>query len=471
MPNRLCLLMIAVAVLLLAPTTPAAADKPNIIVILADDLGHADVGFNGCTDFPTPHLDRLAAGGVKFTMGYANHSFCSPTRAALMTGKYQQRFGYELNVPYAPRDKVAGLPVEEVTIAKRLKDVGYTTGLIGKWHLGVSSNHHPLKRGFDRFYGMIGGGHDYLSVDSTRLDNPYYHALIDNKQYVNVEKYLTHQLTDEALEFIEDSKDQPFFLYLSYNAPHGPFQAPQSTMDELSHIEHRFRRIYGAMVVEMDRGIGRVMQKLDELGLEENTLIFFQSDNGGPEKGYKSVEETWGLTDNSPFKGGKGYLHEGGIHVPYFLYWPGKIEAGQTYPYPALSIDITRTAAAVAGADESDMEGVNLIECVTADPVKVSHEHIFFRQNNNVIWAVIDKDGNKLTKPGGDPALELYNLQDDLGESKNLIEQQPELAKALQEAYDAWNADNEATRFVTHGEYNRLLDEMHGSISKGPPSE
>jgi len=448
---------------------PALAQKPNILVILADDLGHGDVGYTGCEDIPTPNLDRLAAGGVRFTMGYASHSFCSPTRAALMTGKYQQRFGYELNVPYAPRDKVAGLPVEEVTIAERLKEAGYKTGLVGKWHLGSSPAHHPLNRGFDTFFGMIHGGHDYINVDSTRLDNAYNHALIDNKSFANVEGYLTNQLTDKALEFIEDSQDEPFFLYLSYNAPHGPFQAPQATMDELSHIDHKYRRIYGAMVVEMDRDIGRVVKRLEELGMAENTLILFQSDNGGPEQGYHGVEETYGLTSNAPFKGGKGYLHEGGIHVPYFLYWPGTLEPGQTYPYPALSIDLTRTAAAVAGADENDMEGSNLLDCVSASPMEPAHENIFFRQTNNVIWAVIDKDGNKLTKPGGgDTPMELYNIHRDPGEARNLHDENPELVKQLQSAYDTWNADNEDTRFITHGDYLRRLDELHGEISQGP---
>ncbi|MEM6550744.1 MAG: sulfatase-like hydrolase/transferase [Planctomycetota bacterium] len=448
------------------------ADKPNVILILADDLGYGDLGYTGNPDFPTPNLDRLANGGVKFTMGYSNHSFCSPTRAALITGKYQQRFGYENNVPNAPHDMVAGLPVEEITIAERLKKVGYTTGLVGKWHLGTSPNHHPLKRGFDRFFGMIGGGHDYFHVDSTRLHKPYYHPLIDDRKFVNVEGYLTNQLTDQALAFIEGNKDQPFFLYLAYNAPHGPFQAPKATMDELSHIERRFRRIYGAMVVEMDRDIGRVVQKLEELGLDENTLILFQSDNGGPEKGYKNVEETWGITRNAPFKGGKGYLHEGGIHVPYFLYWPGTLEAGKTYPYPALSIDMTRTIAAVAGADESDMEGANLIERVSADPMQPAHEHVFFRQNNNVIWAVIDKDGNKLTKPGGGKTpVQLFNIRDDPGESNDLAAERPELVDELRRAYDQWNAGNEDTRFVSHGKYFQLLDELHGSISKGPPDE
>jgi len=462
---KACLCLVTLSLVL-----PAFAQKPNIVVILADDLGHGDVGFTGGEDFPTPTLDRLAAGGVRFTMGYASHSFCSPTRAALMTGKYQQRFGYELNVPDAPHDKVAGLPAEEVTIAKRLKGVGYKTGLVGKWHLGSSTAHHPLNRGFDTFFGMIHGGHNYFGVDTTRLESGYHGPLIDGPSaFANVEGYLTHQLTDKAIDFIEDSKDGPFFLYMSYNAPHGPFEAPQATLDELSHIEHRFRRIYGAMVVEMDRDIGRLMAKLEELGIAENTLILFQSDNGGPEQGYYGVEETIGLTSNAPFKGGKGFLHEGGIHVPYFLYWPGTLEGGQTYAYPALSIDITRTAAAVAGADESDMEGSNLMDCVTASPMKPAHDYVYFRQDNGVIWAVIDKDGNKLTKDGGsDAAPKLYNLHDDPAESKDLSGEQPELVAKLQAAYDAWDADNENTRFVAHGEYLRRLSELHGEISKGP---
>ncbi|QBG46872.1 hypothetical protein EGM51_05490 [Verrucomicrobia bacterium S94] len=224
--TRMEKMMRKTAVLLgLAAASCFAAEKPNIVLILADDLGFADVSFNGCTDFRTPNIDRLASEGVRFENGYASHSFCAPTRAGLMTGRYQQRFGFETNPAYAPLDEKSGLPASETTIATRLKKAGYKTGLVGKWHLGMSKVQHPLNRGFDFFFGIPGGGHDYFEVNSLDLADSYKLPLIDNKKFANVEGYLTDQLTEQALKFIEQSKDDPFFLYLAYNAPHAPWQA------------------------------------------------------------------------------------------------------------------------------------------------------------------------------------------------------------------------------------------------------
>lgn len=374
-----------IGLFVLAVSACLASEKPNVVVILADDLGYADVSFNGCTDFQTPNIDRLAHEGIRFEHGYASHSFCAPTRAGLMTGRYQQRFGFETNPAYAPLDEKAGLPASETTIATRLKNAGYQTGLVGKWHLGMSTVQHPMNRGFDFFFGMPSGGHDYFDVNTRELAAAYTLPLIDNDKFVNVEGYLTHQLTDHAIKFIEQSKDDPFFLFLSYNAPHSPWQAPEESIAKFGHIKEKHRQIYAAMVTEMDADIGRVLQALEKNGLQENTLVFFLSDNGGPHEGR--------VTDNGPFRGGKGAVYEGGVHVPFVAYWPGTIPAGQVFEWPVISIDIAPTMAALAGMDKDNMEGRNLMPFMTGKDKSAPHENIYFRRRDGAAWAIISKDG------------------------------------------------------------------------------
>lgn len=446
-----------IVITLLAASAVLAAEKPNIIVIMADDLGYGDVGFTGGTEFKTPHLDALAQAGAICTSGYANHAFCAPTRAALMSGRYQQRFGFETNPAYSPRDPKAGLPLSEKTIASRLKEVGYTTGIIGKWHLGAHKDHHPLNRGFDHFFGFLEGGHDYFKVDSRETAEPYLYPLVRNEEYANVDGYLTHQLTDDAIGFIEKNKEKPFFLYLAYNAPHAPCQAPRETIAALKHIQNPERRAYAAMIVEMDRDIGRVVESLQKNGLAEKTLLFFLSDNGGDR-----VEH--GVANNGPFRGKKGDVHEGGMHVPFTVTWPGTIPAGATYAKPVLSFDITATAAAVAGADASGFEGKNLIPFLKGEQNGVPHEYIFFRQRDNAIWAVIDHNGNKLLRPKWDSEnLELYRLGSDAGEQDNLFTQLPEEAQRLKAAYDAWNAGNIRYRFLDFWDWEQKIDEWNAA--------
>ncbi|MEM6885185.1 MAG: sulfatase [Verrucomicrobiota bacterium] len=416
------------------PLAYGAQQKPNIVLILADDLGYQDLGYTGATEFKTPHIDKLAATGMVFTQGYANHSFCAPTRAALMAGRYQQRFGFETNTPSSAAFKRGGLPKSEVTVATRLKQVGYRTGLVGKWHLGYRSDYHPLNRGFDYFFGHLGGGHDYFRVDSTEFEQSYLHPLIDNKSYSNVEGYLTHQFTDRALGFIDENKEKPFFLFVSYNAPHAPWQAPQETIDSLSNIEDPHRRAYAAMIVEMDRDIGRIVSHLAKHDLSENTLIFFLSDNGGDKPGK--------VASNAPFRAGKGELYEGGIHVPFIANWPGKIKPG-TFDYPVTGIDITQTAVEMAGGDTNLMEGENLLPYATGEKTDAPHDYIFFRRRGGVVWAVIDKEGKKLIVPSWESKqAELYDLKQDVSESNDLFVSEPEEAARLQKAFNDWNAKN-----------------------------
>lgn len=322
---------------------PLIAAPPNILVILADDLGYADIGAHGCKDIPTPSIDRLAAEGVRCTSGYASHLYCSPMRAGLMAGRYQHRFGYERNIAYDLQNSFMGLPQTELTVAARLQKAGCSTGAFGKWHLGAAAPFSPNKRGFDFFFGFLGGGHDYFEVDLNRpMGEGYQQPLQRNGTPEVLRGYLTTVLAEEAVAFIERQAAQPFFVYLAFNAPHTPMQAPPSYLEKFAAIADPKRRAYAAMVHAMDDGIGRVLSTLDRLQLREKTLVFFLSDNGGPENANAS--------DNGPLRGQKGEMFEGGIRVPFIVSWPGALPAGAIYDHPINSIDIARTAVELAGA-------------------------------------------------------------------------------------------------------------------------
>jgi arylsulfatase A-like enzyme len=267
------------------------AASPNLVVIMVDDMGYADVGFNGCEDIPTPNIDRIAHNGIHFTNAYVTFSVCSPSRAGFITGRYPQRFGYERNIQYRPDDPNMGLSKDEMTLASCLNQVGYYSGLIGKWHLGAHPSNHPLNRGFDEFYGHLGGGHRYMPEDLTihnsyeinSEEESYRTWIMRNHDHEPIEKYLTDEFSDEAVDFIERNAGDPFFLFLSYNAPHTPLQATEKYLSRFKHIQDGKRRIYAAMISAVDDGVGLLLDKLEEKGIEKNTLVFFLSDNGGPE--------------------------------------------------------------------------------------------------------------------------------------------------------------------------------------------
>ena len=417
-----------------APLAAASLSRPNIIVILADDLGFADVGFQGCKDFSTPYIDRLARSGIRFTNACVSHPFCSPTRAGLMTGRYQHRFGHENNPKYDRNDQVAGLPTSEITIAQVLSDAGYVTGQIGKWHLGAAPKFHPLKRGFKEQFGFIGGGHDYFKAE---LDNPnareYMIPIERDGNPVAETEYLTDAFSREACSFVGRHAKDPFFLYLAYNAPHTPLQAPKALLERVSAIEDPIRRSYAAMICSMDDGIGRLAAMLEVLKLENDTLIFFLSDNGGP----TPVTHA----DNHPFRGVKGQVYEGGIHVPFVMKWPGQLPAGETYGSPIISLDIFSTAAAVAGAripSDRPIDGVNLLPHIVGKGSTPPHDKLYWRTGGGQAFAV--RQGNwKLVKIGN--RTELYDLEADIAEGKDAASAKPEILKRLETARQSWNHD------------------------------
>jgi len=266
------------------PIKVIADDRPNIVVFMADDMGYSDTGFTGSVDIKTPNLDQLAASGMICTSGYVTHPYCGPSRAGLLSGRYQHRFGFETNPAYDPSNPYMGIDPAVTLFPQRLQKVGYRTAVVGKWHLGAAQPFHPLNRGFDYFFGFLGGGHDYFSIDLTkRVKEGYLQALERNGRPADFDGYLTTALSIDAAEFVTKNKENPFFLFVSYNAPHAPLQAPKEAIERYAHLAESKRRRYAAMVDVMDAGIGKVITALEENDLRENTLIFFLSDNGGPQ--------------------------------------------------------------------------------------------------------------------------------------------------------------------------------------------
>jgi len=436
-----------------------AAAKPNIVVIMADDMGYADAGFTGAKDIKTPNLDRLAASGVIFSQGYANHPFCAPTRAALLTGRYQHRFGFETNPAYDPANPVMGLDPAETLFPERLQKVGYVTGGIGKWHLGAAAPFHPNNRGLDYYYGFLGGGHDYFKIDLTKpVKEAYEQPLIRNDKPATFDGYLTTALSRDAVSFIEANKAKPFFLYLAYNAPHAPQQAPKEDIARYASIKDPKRRTYAAMVDVMDRGIGEVLSALETNGLRENTLVFFLSDNGGPQ-GSENNPGSWNGSSNAPFRGGKGNLYDGGVHVPFIASWPARLPAGKRYDFPVIALDISRTAVEQAGANATSgkgMEGVDLIPYVLGEKPGAPHDALYWRADDGRRWSILAADGTKHVKDQAKP--ELFHLPDDVSETRDLSVAQPERAKELLQKWEAWDKLNVPCRMIGYKEYHKLRD-------------
>ncbi|WP_255749834.1 sulfatase-like hydrolase/transferase [Christiangramia crocea] len=409
---------------------------PNIIIILADDLGYKDVGFNGSIDIPTPNIDRIANEGVKFRNAYVSYAVCGPSRAGLITGRYQDRFGFSRNPLFAPNDVKMGLPLSELTLADALSPAGYKSIALGKWHLGAHPDLHPLKRGFDDFYGFLSGGHDYFPelytlngvYDAKKQYDGYKTKLLRNYERVEEKEYLTDALSREAVNYIEKYKDQPFFMYLAYNAPHTPLQATEKYLERFENIKNEKRKIYGAMVSAMDDGVGRVLNKLEELKISENTMVFFLSDNGGPERVNAS--------DNGLLRGGKGDLFEGGVHVPFALRWPDKIDP-MVYDSPVSALDIFATAINPVKNEitlKNPLDGVDLLPFLQGTNNGMPHSFLFWRKYDQKWSSVRKSDGEKLLKNPKDTLL--FNLKKDISETNEMKDE--DLMHNLLDQYQLW---------------------------------
>ena len=413
----------------------AAPARPNIVFIAADDLGYAELGIQGCRDIPTPNIDSIAANGVRFTDGYVSCPVCSPARAGWITGRYQQRFGHEFNPgPAQQADPNFGLPLSEVTLANQLKAAGYATGIVGKWHLGYRPEFHPQKRGFDEFFGFLGGAHPYLPT-------PGADPILRGTQPVEEREYLTEAFAREALDFIERHRNQPFFLYLSFNAVHAPLQATEKYLARFSQIQDQRRRTFAAMLSAMDDAVGQVLQRLREYKLEDNTLVVFISDNGGPTNNTSSR--------NDPLRGYKGQVLEGGIRVPFLMQWKARLPKGLVYREPVIALDVVPTVLAAAGASlpAKPLDGVNLLPYVTGQVKGAPHQALYWRFGTQ---AAIRKGPWKVVRlADGQP--QLYNLAEDIGESRDLASAQAAKLKELLEDWEAWNQQLSPPRWQQPG--------------------
>lgn len=425
---------------LLTLTVPCAihaadTNKPNVLIIVADDLGYGDLGFQGGRDVPTPNLDRLAQSGTRLTNGYVSCPVCSPTRAGLSTGRYQQRFGHELNPGPArgANDQEFGLPLTEITLASLFQKGGYRTGLVGKWHLGAAPQFHPLERGYDEFYGFLGGAHSYTS-EAKQPRAPIFRG----KEPISEPEYLTDAFGQEAASFVERNAAKPFLLFLTFNAVHTPLQATAAKLEQFQKITDAKRRPYAAMLSSLDDAVGKVLGQLDQSGVADNTLVVFISDNGGPTQANGS--------QNTPLNGVKATVWEGGIRVPYVVRWPGKVAAGKTFDQPAISLDIFPTALAAAGiAAPSDrkIDGVDLIPYLNGEKTSPPHDALYWRFGEQ---HAIRKGSFKLLKARTGQE-QLFDLSQDIGEKHDLLAERPEVVKELRAEYAAWNNELQEPRW------------------------
>lgn len=439
----------AAAGIVLPATASAESKKPNVLVILADDLGYGETSIQGNPQIPTPNIDSIGKNGVRFTSGYVSGPYCSPTRAGLFTGRYQQRFGHEFNPgPAQTAGEEVGLSVDEKTIGDRFKEAGYTTGWFGKSHLGYAPQFHPLKRGFDEFYGFLGGAHDYLDAKADGK-NP----ILKGTEQVESLKYTTESFAQEAVNFIDKNKEKPWFVYLPFNAVHGPLQATEKYLARFANIEDQKRRTFAAQLSAMDDAIGTVLEKIRAQGQEENTLIFFFADNGGPTRQTTS--------QNGPLRGFKAQTWEGGIRVAWLAQWKGHIPAGQVDDRPVIQLDILPTALAAVGVEakpEWKLDGVNLLPYITGEKKDAPHDALYWRFGPQI---AIRKGAWKLVKgtnPESQPlerrgaatveGAELYNLDKDIGETNNLAASEPEKVKELAAAWEKWNSELVAPKWI-----------------------
>jgi len=457
MINRIALVVLVILNLGCSKTVDKSNTlKPNLIVIMTDDMGYADVGFNGCTDIPTPNIDRIADQGVKFTEGYVTFPVCGPSRAGFLTGRYQDRFGFTTNPSIDPGNPISGLPLEEETMAQVLRKANYKSAIIGKWHMGTHPNFHPLERGFDYFYGFLSGGHNYYHdelylndlSEVTKKWEWYRTKIIENRTKVETDDYLTDELSDAAVRYINKQTDseQPFMLYLAYNAPHTPLQATEKYLSRFPNIEDKKRKTYAAMVSAVDDGVGRVLKSLEETGVEENTIVVFLSDNGGAHNN---------ASDNGPLRGLKGDLFEGGIRVPFAMQWKGVIPAGKTYEKAISSLDIMATVVAhtnVKISTERPLDGVNLIPYLIGENDGEPHDYLFWRKWEQNAMAI--RHGNYKLVANSDQdsnAPEMYDMSTNVDEQNNLKSSNEKGYDLLNMEWENWNKQLKDRVFPTLG--------------------
>jgi len=403
---------------------------PNVVLIFADDLGYGDTGVYGSEAIPTPHIDALAGGGTRFTNAYVTAASCSPSRAGLMSGRYQQRFGFEFNTSGAAitHRSHRGLDPAAPILADVLKRAGYVTGMFGKWHLGTQPQFHPQSRGFDEFYGFLAGAHSFFPA---KRDEPIYSTVMRGKEPLVEPEYLTDAIARETVKFIDAHQDEPFFAYVPFNAVHTPIEATKKYQDRFPNVSDAKRRDYYAMTSALDDAVGTIVECIQRCELTEQTLVIFLNDNGGP--------TYTGVQSNGPLRLGKLFLFEGGVRVPMIVRWPGKLPEGVEFEKATSSLDVFPTVCAAAGIElpaEIELDGVDLIPYLTGKNSVAPHESLFWSNGPNI--AV--RHGNwKLVK--SHDHVWLFDLSEDLGETNNLAKSRPEIVDQLEQAYRGWRAE------------------------------
>jgi len=418
------LLRSLIGVGLLLGGTVVAADKPNILLIYADDMGYNELSCYGGKHVPTPNIDSLATGGIRFTQGYVSAPLCSPSRAGLMTGRYQTRFGHENNSMGPGR----GLPLTETTLATRLKTLGYATCAVGKWHLGNAADHLPMARGFDEYFGVTGNPGSY-STPKGFIDSRISPAV---QQVEDPKFYTTDAFAARAVDWLEKHKDSPWFLYLPFNAIHAPREATDKYLQRFAHVANENDRTLFAMTSAMDDAVGLVLSKVRALGLEEKTLVFFISDNGAPAH----------IDGNGVLRGQKHTTWEGGIRLPFIVQWKGRLPAGKLYEQPAVQLDVLPTCIAAAGGTIDPawkLDGVNLLPYLTGENSARPHQTLYWRIDG--MWAIRHGDWKLVHSRADETAPELFDLAKDASEQHDLATQQPAKVKELAAQWNAWNSE------------------------------
>jgi arylsulfatase A-like enzyme len=413
-----------------------AAEKrpPNVIIILADDIGYGEYGFQGNREVPTPNIDSIAGSGVRFTQAYVSAPYCSPSRAGLMTGRYQTRFGHEFNgADHAGKKRVEraefGLPLTERTIADRFSELGYATCAIGKWHLGDSPRHLPMSRGFGEFYGTVGNTSSFnplYFVDSRVAPEP---RRVQDQSF-----YTTDAFAQRAVDWMAENRSRPLFLYLAFNAIHEPLQAPPKYLERFPNIKDVRRKTFAAMMSAMDDAVGRVLEQVRNAGQEDNTLIVFFSDNGSPGKTTTA--------SNGPLRGRKATTLEGGIRVPFCMQWKGKIPAGKTYENPIIQLDLLPTCITAGGGTIDPawkLDGVDLMPYLTGSKTGPPHKTLYWRFGPQ--WAIRKGDWKLVAARPGAKIEKLFNLSKDIGEATDLSADYPAKVNELKTEWAAWNGE------------------------------
>ncbi|WP_372753253.1 sulfatase-like hydrolase/transferase [Labilibaculum sp.] len=419
--------------------------RPNVIILLCDDAGYADFGFAGSKDLKTPNIDNIASNGVVFTDAHVSASVCGPSRAGILTGRYQQRFGFECNP-----DDTDGLDLNQKTLADAMKSAGYATAAFGKWHLGSKKGYKPNDRGFDYFWGFLSGGRSYFANKST--DTPENtHCIRENDQFTPLDGYLTNQLGEKAADFIETHKNEPFFIYWAPNAVHTPMEY---TAEDMALFEGHPRQKLAAMTWALDRAVGKIISKLKKENLLDNTLVFFLSDNGGAHNNQSS---------NYPLKGFKGNKFEGGIRVPFVVSWPAEIKAHK-FEGLTSSLDIFASCINVAGIPQYNKEnytdGVNLIPFLKGDSVGEPHAELFWRKDKMAAGRIGDHKLIKVDRLG----YRLYQLEDDLGETKDLKETETEKFKQLKKELKQWESEMSTPLWTEGQEWDTITWLIHKDL-------